>query len=181
MTTETSTNGYPVLFENRTTGPYPRLRKVVIPGCRRHFFIRDGSVSMVLAHMLLWFHERVEPLDQGQWDDWGWAVRPVRGQTEGFSNHASGTAVDANATEHPMGVSIERTFSKGEIARIRLRVLLYRGCIVWGGEWKRADGMHFEIAKRLGIVERLARRLMRTPRGKRILDANPGLGRVIMS
>jgi len=178
---QTSTNGYPVILERRTDGPLPRLRLFLIPGVDRHFLMRDGSTGFLLAHMLLWMHERIEPLDVGLWDDWGWAVRPVRGQTTGFSNHASGTAVDANATEHPMGVDIARTFTAREIRAIKRRVKLYRGCVVWGGEWKRPDGMHFENAKTLADCEKRAIQLLGTPRGIRILDANPGLRNVILS
>lgn len=182
MTQATSMNGYPVLFESRTTGPLPRLRKFRVPGADRHFMLRDGSAGFLLVDFLLWYHETIEPIDVGVWDEWAYAVRPVRGQTSGYSNHASGTAADANATEHPMGVPIERTFSRIEIARIRLRIARrYRGCIIWGGEWRRPDGMHFEIAKPLPAVEKNARRLSKTWRGKRICDLNPGLRTVIMS
>src|SRR4051812_28143633 len=96
-----SQNGYPVIETNRTTGSLPRLRKWIIPGTDRHVFLRDGSVGFVLVHLALWFHNTIERLDRGVWDEWGWAVRPVRGQTTGYSNHAAGAAEDLNATLHP--------------------------------------------------------------------------------
>lgn len=180
----TTVNGWPVLLDNRTDGPLPRLRKWVVPGANRHFYLRDGAAGFVLVHLLLWFHERVERLDSldPTWDDWGWAVRPVRGMTTGYSNHAGGVAADANATRHPIGVPVERTFTKRQIVAIRRRLRLFRGLVVWGGDWRRPDGMHFEVsAAPLSQVERLARRLMLTPRGRRILRANPGAKAVILS
>jgi hypothetical protein len=176
-----SQNGYPVLQTNRTTGALPRLRKWIIPGTNRHVFLRDGSAGFLLVHLALWFHERIEPIDRGTWDDWGWAVRPIRGQTTGYSNHAAGCAVDLNATLHPRGVSLA-TFKKiGQVALIRARLLFYRGVIGWGGDYQHSpiDGMHFEIRKNMTATERLARRLSTSPRGRQILAANPGAADVI--
>jgi hypothetical protein len=179
----TSANGYPVLFDTRTTGELPRLRKWVIPGTNRHVFLRDGSVGFLLVHFALWWHERIARLDARNtvWDEWGWAVRPIRGKTSGYSNHASASAIDLDATLHPIGVSIYKTFTKVQIARIRLRMAFFRGTLAWGGEWSRPDGMHVEIAKPMFNVEKLARRLSTSPRGKRILAANPGAREVIFS
>lgn len=177
----TSANGYPVLFENRTTGPLPRLRKWVVPGTQRHLYLRDGSTGFLLIHFALWLHERVEPLDDGVWDDWGWAVRPVRGQSNGYSNHASGTAEDLNATRHPLAQ--RGTFGKvATYAKIRARLAYYRGALEWGGDYhSRLDEMHFEIAASIGACEARARKLMDTPRGRRILEANPGAREAILS
>lgn len=178
----TTVNGWTVLTSNRTTGSLPRLRKWIIPGTGRHLFLRDGSAGFLLVHLALWFHERVERLDLGVWDEWGWAVRPIRGQTTGFSNHAGGVAADLNATRHPIGVPTARTFTDKQRAAIRRRLRLYRGLVVWGGGWSRPDAMHFELGRvSLGRVERVARVLMRSPRGRRILAANPGARQVIQS
>lgn len=179
----TTVNGWPVL-DGDTDGPLPRLRKWIIPGTDRYFLLRDGSLGFVLAHVILWFHEKVERLDLASdvWDEWGYALRPVRGQTTGYSNHAGGVAADVNATRHPMGVAIERTFTAEQIRRIRRRLRLYAGLVIWGGAWSRPDGMHFEIARTtLRRVEVLARVLMKTRRGRRILAANPGAKRAILS
>lgn len=181
----TTVNGWPVL-DSDTTGPLPRLRKWIVPDIDRHFLLRDGSCGFVLMFVIVWFHEKIERLDLGVWDDWGHAVRPVRGQTSGYSNHAGGVAADVNATRHPLGVPAVDTFTSAQIRWIRLRVRLYRGVVIWGGDWSRPDGMHFELAGpstgvNLPQVERLARLLMATPRGRRILAANPGAANVIKS
>lgn len=188
----TSANGFQVIFDGDTDGPMPRLRKWRVPAGHgltpgeRWFMLRDGAVGFVLLHFILWFHETIERLDtQRLWDEWGWAVRPVRGQVSGFSNHASGTAADVNATVHPRGVSIFRTFKLWQIKAIRAWVTSskYSNVLTWGGDWNTPDGMHIEIREgaSLSKVERVAKRLMDTPRGKRILEANPGAKRVILS
>lgn len=173
-----SVNGWPLLGGG-TDGPLPRLRKWVVPTPGtpgdRHLYLRDGSAGFLLVHLAVWFHERVERLDLGVWDEWGYAPRPVRGGTSP-SNHASGTAMDLNATRHPMGVPVARTFTPAQLRAIRQRVKLYGGRIDWGGEWSRPDGMHFELAPgtTLDGVERRARQLIDSPRGERVLAANPG-------
>lgn len=182
----TTVNGYPVLT-SRTTGELPRLRKVIIPGPDRHFLFRDGSCAMVLGHAMLTTNDTVERLDiAGPWDEWGHAVRPVRGQTSGYSNHAGGVAGDFNAVRHPIGVPIANTFTKPQIAQMRKNIARYDGIVIWGGEWSRPDGMHLELAgPKQGVqfaeVEALAKRLTRTKRGKELLAANPGLRAVIFS
>lgn len=179
----TSTNGWVVLTSSRTTGRLPRLRKWIIPGTHRHLLIRDGSAGFPLAHLALWFHEEVERLDLGVWDEWGYAYRPVRGSTS-WSCHASGTAVDLNATRHPMGRAASATFTPAQIRAIRHRLAFYGGKITWGGNWTtRPDSMHFQLSDgtTLSGMERLAHRLEDTPRGKRILAANPGARAIINS
>ncbi len=175
-----SQNLWPVISSSRSTGAHPRLRKWIIPGTGRHLYARDGSAGFLLALLALWFHDRIEALDGGVWDEWGWANRPVRGGVVA-SNHASGTAVDLNATRHPLGA--RGTFSRRlAYVRIRRRLVYMGGAIRWGGDYlNRADEMHFELVKGLGDCERIARRLTRTTRGKAILAANPGAREVIYS
>jgi len=49
------------------------------------------------------FHELIEPIDEGSLDDWGYCFRMVRGSLNNLSNHSSGTAIDLNASKHPLG------------------------------------------------------------------------------
>lgn len=180
----TTANGHTVLESNRTTGSFPRLRKWIIPGTGRHLYLRDGSMGFILIHVALWFDETIERLDRrgDQWDEWGWAVRPVRGQTSGYSNHAAGAAEDLNATRHPRGVSVYKTFTRRQIRKIERRMRWFRGIVIWGGKWRTPDGMHFEIAPvTLKRCEQFAKLLMKTPRGRRILKANPGAKEAILS
>lgn len=102
----------------------------------------QAVAGVILAAFAAEFHEKIEPIDKGQLDDWGYAYRPVRGQTTGLSNHASGTAIDLNATKHPLGK--ENTFTGVQV--IRLRELVKKYGLRWGGSYKsRKDEMHFEI------------------------------------
>jgi hypothetical protein len=65
--------------------------------------LRNGSAGFILAHLALWLAETVAPLAGKITDDWGYAYRPVRGYETTLSNHSSGTAMDLNATAHPLG------------------------------------------------------------------------------
>lgn len=182
-TNRRSQNGWPVLT-GATDGPHPRLRKAVVPGANRHLYLRDGSVAFLILHFALWWHERISRLDGGVWDEWGWADRNVRGSTNVISNHASGTAGDLDATQYPRGIAVALRFKPIQLVLIHRRLRLYGGALTWGGDFRRTpDGMHVEITEghRLHHIENVARRLMTTPRGKRILAANPGLREVIES
>lgn len=158
-----------------------KLHKWVIPGTNRHFVLRNGSAGFLLAHFILWYHEKIHRLDEtgSVWDEWAYAYRPVRGSTTRLSNHASGTAVDLNATKYPLGTTLMLAWRR---AQIRARLVKYRGTIKWGGDYEgRKDEMHFEINRPLPFCERRARKLMNTKRGKRIIKANQNQRQVILS
>jgi len=66
----------------------------------------------------------------------------VRGSTDTLSNHSSGTAIDLNATQHPLGKV--GTFPDEKIPMIRALAKKYG--LKWGGDYRnRKDEMHFEI------------------------------------
>jgi len=59
-----------------------------------------------------------------------------------LSNHSSGTAIDLNATKHPLGKI--GTFPVEKVPMIRALAKKYG--LFWGGDYKnRADEQHFEI------------------------------------
>ena len=99
------------------------------------------AVAPLLVGFAQEFHELIEPLDRGQLDDWGFAFRDIRGTTNNLSNHASGTAIDLNATKHPLGKA--GTFPNEKVPM--LRALCKKYGLVWGGKFRRKDEMHFEI------------------------------------
>ena len=100
------------------------------------------DVAPILVAFCKEFHELVEPIDQGQLDDWGYAFRMTRGSDKVLSNHSSGTALDLNALKHPLGKS--NTFNKEQCNIITLLITKYG--LFWGGHYKkRKDEMHFEI------------------------------------
>jgi len=88
------------------------------------------------------FHALIEPIDEGSLDDWGYCFRMVRGSLNNLSNHSSGTAIDLNASKHPLGKV--GTFPNEKVPMIRALAKKYG--LRWGGDYKsRADEMHFEI------------------------------------
>jgi hypothetical protein len=120
------------------------IKTYTIPATARKVALREGAPGELLVHWAAWFDKHVESIDEGQLDDWGYAERTIRGSSTTLSNHASGTAIDLNATRHPLGK--RGTFTPGQAARIRKELARYEGAIRWGGDYKnRADEMHFEI------------------------------------
>ena len=100
------------------------------------------SAGVILAAFAAEFHEQVEPIDKGTLDDWSYCYRPVRGQTTGLSNHSSGTALDLNASKHPLGKA--HTFTG--VQEVKIKELVKKYGIRWGGSYKsRPDEMHYEI------------------------------------
>lgn len=161
-----SANGWSVLKETP-----PRQR---IPGTDISLSVRPGDVATVLLEVASRFHREVESLtlpvtERPGYDDWGWAYRPIRGQSTGFSNHASGCAVDLNATRHPRG--IKGTFSGVDRTRVR-RILASTldsvtglEVVRWGEDFTTTiDGMHFEVVGSPMAVARVADRIRRKNR-----------------
>ncbi len=113
--------------------------------------LRDGPAGDVLAEFIRRFDAQVENVDQGA-DDWGYAHRFI-GKSRTWSNHASGTAADLNATRHPQGR--RGTFSTAQVAAIRKIIAELGSVIRWGGDYSGSsvDEMHFEI---IGTPDRVA-------------------------
>lgn len=101
------------------------------------------AVAPLIAAFCKDFHELIEPINDGKLDDWGYCFRNIRGSTNKLSNHSSGTAVDLNAIDHPLGKS--GTFPSVKVPMIRALAKKYG--MIWGGDFRsRPDEMHFEIA-----------------------------------
>ncbi len=116
------------------------------------------AVAPLLVGFAAEFHELIEPIDEGTLDDWGYAYRDVRGSTNNLSNHSSGTAIDLNATQHPLGKV--GTFPIEKVPMIRALAKKYG--LIWGGDYRnRKDEMHFEIAltpaKAAALIEKLGK------------------------
>ena len=146
----TSQNGWPAI----PTYGHPDLKRLTaFPGD-----VRTGDVHTVLDHFAIAFNTRVEPLEQPVRDDWAFAPRKIAG-TNVFSNHASGTALDLNAAQHPQ---FKRdTFTPAKLKALRELLAEYDGVIRWGGDYRanRVDEMHFEINAGAAAVKRLADKL----------------------
>jgi hypothetical protein len=90
-----------------------------------------GDVATDLFYVAEQFNLHVENLD-ADWC-WGYAYRPIRGQTTGLSNHASGTAIDLNAPSHPLAKV--GTLSSKEQAEIEKILDFCEGVVRWGGKY----------------------------------------------
>jgi hypothetical protein len=132
-----SYNGWPASKDPAEIG----IKSFKVPGTDLKIRCAE-KVAPLLIGLAAEFHETIEPIDKGTLDDWGYAFRMVRGSTDKLSNHSSGTAIDLNATKHPLGKA--NTFSPEDAAKCVALAAKY-GC-KWGGTYKaRKDDMHFEI------------------------------------
>ncbi len=134
----TSYNGWPA---SKYQGEIA-VRSFLVPGTQRK--LRCASaVAPLLIGFASEFHSLIEPIDDDGLDDWGYAYRDVRGVPGKLSNHASGSAIDLNATKHPLGAV--GTFDASKVPM--LRALAKKYGLTWGGDYKnRKDEMHFEIS-----------------------------------
>lgn len=133
--------------------------------------LRRGSAGFVLVHFIDWFDRNVERLQPTQGDDFGWSYRQIEGSDE-WSNHASGTAGDLNASLHPQGR--RGTFSNQENKKVHDRLSeMYEDMIRWGADYHTlVDEMHFEINEGSVAILKLSKKLEATPRGLRLLSIN---------
>lgn len=139
LTTARSQNGYSA--NDRSV-----IHTVTVPGTGVRLPVRVGPAGDLLIRAAQRWHHEVEPLVVGTC--WGYAERTIRGSSTELSNHASGTAVDSNAPEHPLGTQPSANFSAAQIAAIRTIVAYAGGCLRWGGDYTgRPDGMHLEVVK----------------------------------
>lgn len=142
----TSQNGWPV--HSSATGLVP-LRWITGR-------VDPDPVEEVFAYFCERFNAEVEKINPA-WS-WGWAYRPIRGSSSGYSNHASATAVDVNAPAHPLGRS--GTFSPNQAKAIRRILSDLGGCLRWGGDYSgRKDEMHVEVNTSRARLEAVARQI----------------------
>lgn len=148
----TSQNGWTVI----TSGTHKDL--VAIPKIIGR--VRSGPVAVIFKDLVEYFDTHIEDVDSGR-DDWGYAYRPIRGRSSGYSNHASGTAIDVNATRHPRGKA--GTFTAAQRKKIQEMLKRYDGVVRWGGNYPAhlslPDDMHFEINASYAAVKAVADKL----------------------
>lgn len=135
----------------------------LVPGTSVSLALVQGAVTTVLGHLASQFHRTVEPLVGTQTGGFSWRENVNSPGT--WSNHASGTAIDLNASKHPNGS--RGTFSAAQVEAIRVILDTCRGVVRWGGDYTGVtDEMHFEINVVPGDsrLELLARDLESTTR-----------------
>lgn len=121
-----------------------------IRGTHVRVALRIGPAGDLLAELAALFDLMVQDVDQGA-DEWGYAERLIRGSETVVSNHASGTAIDLNATRWPLGAAPSVNLTPTQIATVQAIlaacVVAGRATVRWGGNYSgRKDPMHFEIA-----------------------------------
>ena len=134
----TSYNGWPASKDQAEIGvkPFPIKGTAIKIRCAK-------DAGPLLAAFAAEFHALIEPIDEGKLDDWAYAFRMVRGTTDKLSCHSSGTAIDLNATKHPLGKA--GTFELAKVPMIQALAKKYG--LAWGGDYRgRKDEMHFEVA-----------------------------------
>jgi hypothetical protein len=135
---ETSFNGWPASKDRAAIG----IKSYTVPGTTVKLACAEKVAPLLIAFAAD-FHKLIEPIDAGTLDDWGYCYRMVRGSTDKLSNHASGTAIDLNATKHPLGKA--GTFDEQKVPMLRALVKKY-GLKAGMDYVNRKDDMHFEIA-----------------------------------
>ena len=132
-----SSNGWPASKDRAELG----IKSFSIKGSKTKIACAE-AVAPLLVGFLEEFHQLIEPIDEGTLDDWGYAFRMIRGSEDRLSNHSSGTAIDVNATQHPLGKI--GTFPSEKVPMIRALATKYG--LKWGGDYSgRKDEMHFEV------------------------------------
>jgi len=133
---QTSSNGWPASKDRSEIG----IKSYAVPGTTVKLACAE-KVAPLLIGFAADFHKLIEPID-GTGDDWGYCYRMIRGSTDKLSNHSSGTALDLNATQHPLGKA--GTFDAAKVPMIQALAKKYG--LKWGGDYvNRKDEMHFEI------------------------------------
>ena len=146
-----SSNGWPASKDRAELG----IKSYTIAGTSVRIACAE-AVAPLLVGFLEEFHELIEPIDKGTPDDWGYAFRMIRGSKDRLSNHSSGTAIDVNATKHPMGKV--GTFPNAKVPMIRALAKKYG--LKWGGDYSgRKDEMHFEVMLKPAKVAKRIKRL----------------------
>ncbi len=118
---------------------------------------KAGDVTTVLRYVAEQMDARVEGI-VGGWC-WGYNYRANANNPNSLSCHASGTAIDWNAPEHPNGsVGTFSDEQRGEIYKILDEV---QGAVHWldGVDGGTADEMHFEICVDADTLARIAAEL----------------------
>lgn len=151
-----SYNGWRASRNLRTTIIEP------VPGCRLRIVDNPGPID-VFTYLVQQFHARVDDVTKPHpADDWGFNYRPNTNNPKQLSNHASGTAIDLDATEHPNGVATTRTFTPAQIAEVHRILAELDHTVRWGGDYTNTkDAMHFEINVRPGYLRKIGGKIRR--------------------
>lgn len=172
-----SINGWEVL--DNPPWSDPRLAKKPVPGVpNRSLTLRREVLPLFLA-LAKDYHDTIEPIDQGELDDWSYSYRDARFSTS-WSDHASGTAIDLNASKEGwLGMNNYSWWANpsrhkaAQAIKDRYEVVMWGGSKDFGGDYyngSTVDWMHWaikpgvtvaqvqDVIRKLGIDENGVRR-----------------------
>ena len=136
-----SLNGWPVISPTSTA-----LRQGTVPTTTRKIRMR-GSVLPLFLALAFDYDDWINPIDVGPLDDAGYCYRQSHG-SDGWSNHASGTALDLNWSKEGAQRATNKVFWAKNDIRLRITQIkrIYH-VVDWGGDWSGVfwDPMHFEV------------------------------------
>ena len=115
--------------------------------------VKSGDVATVFGYLVHALATRVEPFNDG-YGCWGYNYRSNVNDPDSLSCHASGTAIDWRAPEHPNGVG--DTFTQAQYLEIS-RILQELDSVV--RHLRGYDEMHFEIRGTPAEVAAVARKI----------------------
>jgi hypothetical protein len=141
MSSGTSYNGWPASDDRSAIGVVP---SEMFPGG-----VKSGDVATVLGYVMRQLDARVEPIVNG-WC-WGYTYKQNVNNPSQLSCHASGTAGDFNAPDHPNGSS--DTFTDEQVGVIYQILDEVQGGVSWLQGY---DEMHFEICVDAGTLAGIA-------------------------
>jgi hypothetical protein len=130
MSSGYSYNGWPANSDPAAIGV---VQSLWFPGGAK-----AGDVTTVMRYVAEQFNARVEPI-VGGWC-WGYTYKQNVNNPSSLSCHASGTALDINAPDHPNGSG--GTFSDAQRGQIYAILDECQGAVSWLEGY---DEMHFEI------------------------------------
>jgi hypothetical protein len=133
--------------------------------------VRGGDVAAVLGYVFGEMHKRVEPLVPG-WC-WGYTYKANVNNPSQMSCHASGTAGDYNAPNHPNGTSTGPGGGGGWTGAQYAEINAILAEVDHAVDWLSGnDPMHFEIDVDAGELARVAASLPETEDDMPLNDAD---------
>lgn len=154
-----SQNGWPSSTDRNAI----KVKNFAINGANQHFAMATDAAP-VLAAFAAEFNKSVVPINAPGtvYDDWGYGCGDSRGIDAMLSNHASGTAIDVNATKHIQG-GVVSGYTPAQEKVIQALVLKYG--LRWGFNYHtNKDPMHFEIVETQAQVKaRIAKMKLSVP------------------